>query len=163
MLGNIDLDKHFLESLEFLDSRDAEIWAPLFAMAEQLCPEKLSTLRRVAADLAGSKTADARRAAELKAQEAAKQGEAYGERALRDLAKVMEHKRLLDTEQAIAALKDIDTAPWRTYKGRGLDSMMLAALLAPFGVKPKVCRLSKTKTARGYQIADIKAALGKLG
>ncbi len=162
MLGNLDLDKAFLDALEFLDSRDAEIWAPLFAMASALCPDKLSTIKRVAADLAGAKTADARRAAELREQEAAKQGEAYGERALRDLAGLMAHKRVLDTEQAIAALKDIDTAPWRTYKGRGLDSMMLASLLAPFGVKPKVCRISKTRTARGYQVADIKAALGKL-
>lgn len=163
LLGNLDLDRAFLDGLEFLDSRDAEIWAPLFAMAAALCPDKLSSIRRVAADLCGAKTADARRAAELKAQEESKQAEAYGERVLRDLAKLIGGRRVLTTDQALAELKEIDTAPWRTYRGRGLDAMLLAALVQPFHVAPRVSKIAKGKTARGYHAADIKAALAKLG
>lgn len=166
LIGNPDLDQAFLDGLEFLDSRDAEIWSPIFAMAQSVCPDKLQSIRRVAADLAAAKTADARKAAELRMHEAEKQQEAYGERALRDLSRVMAGKKVLSSDAAVAAMKDIDTAPWRMYRGSGLTAVVLAQLLSPFGVKPKVARMPKggpSAVLRGYQAADVKAALVKLG
>lgn len=167
LFEGLDQDKAFYDALEFLDSRDAEIWAPIFAMAAIVCPEKLPAIKRVAADLAASKTADARKAADLKMQEAEKQQEAYGERALRDLATVLRthHHKTIASEAAVLAMRAIDTAPWRMYRGTGLNPNLLAALLRPFGVKPEVDRMGKgraAKTLRGYRLADIQAALKRI-
>lgn len=165
--GNPDTDRAFTESLEFLDSRDAEIWAPIFAMAEIACPDKLSDIRRVAADLCAAKTADARKAIELRQQEAERQQEAYGERALRDMARVIDGHGLLTPKDAVAALRNIDVAPWRMYRGTGLTEIMLAQLLKPFGVNTQVKRIGRgvkhSKPTRGYLSHDIRQALHKLG
>jgi hypothetical protein len=54
----------------------------------------------------------------------------------------------------VAALNEMDGAPWADWRGRGLTQSELAKLLAPFHIRPRVIwplqRGPKTRSARGY-------------
>jgi hypothetical protein len=76
--------------------------------------------------------------------------------------------------EAIPALRDLPTGPWRAFRGEGLKpniegSMMLASLLEPFGVRPRTIRLrpksqgANGSTAKGYVLADLIEAAQKTG
>ena len=167
-----DVDAAYAETvgsgaLVFLPSdRDQEIWAPLFAVATVADPTVLPRLTRLAVDLAGLKTAP-KRIASPDAERAAEDQE-YGERLLRDLLTVMDGRRHLYTADALKALHALPTAPWRVYRGVGLEDMALAGLLRPFGVLPEHIRTGNsrkagTKLARGYRRADVERAVKTLG
>lgn len=151
----------------FAVGREAEIWTPLFSLAQVWCPERIKALTRAAVDLAADKTGERKRYVELEQQasEAQRQTESFADRLLRDFASILPEDSaalVIPTEQAIARLKDIDTAPWRRYRGNGLTPMMLADMLSRFGLAPKLVK-SKGKVARGYRVADVRKAAKALG
>jgi uncharacterized protein DUF3631 len=165
-----------LPSLGFLTDREEEIWSPLFAICRVLCPERWDELVRTAVDISTLKTAAPRKHFELPAHEDAEQQIEYGERAVRDLVQVIvnQSKTSIRSIDAIAALRDLPTGPWRTFKGEGLKpniegSMALASLLEPFGIRPTTIRLRPRSegalgsTAKGYKLADLKEAAKKTG
>lgn len=142
--------------------REAEIWSPLFALARVWCPDRQDALVRIAADLAASKTLPKRRYTEVKGDEATMMDVTYGERALRDLATVLDGGRYILSVDAVGKLREIASAPWRRYKGDGLTPIVLANLLNPFNVAPKQFKV-KGKVLRGYARADVISAVAVLG
>ena len=154
----------------FLSGRDKEIWSTLFGLASALGLDKamMDRLTVVAADLAALKTAPAKRytEADRAADEAAAQDATYGERALRDLASVIgEGEPGIFSAVAVERLKAIPTSGWRTFRGLGLNEVMLAGLVSRFGVQTKNVRMIKGKGAKaakmlkGYSAADVRASV----
>lgn len=162
--------------LSFLSDRDEEIWLPLFAMCQVVAPELLTDLTRTAADMAVEKTSETRSYVELKESGAEERAEAeeYGLRLLRDLGAIM-HERCgkgkrhaigLFTADALQALHELPTGPWRKFRGAGLTDREMALLLKAVGVYPAPIRSGggrkDSKVARGYKWADVKTALSRV-
>lgn len=83
---------------------------------------------------------------------------------MRDLASVLKDgEKGIRTEDAVARMRALATAPWSNYKGVGLDAITLASLVNPLGVKPrnlgKYGTGAQAKQARGYSRKDIMASL----
>lgn len=152
-------------TLDFLPARDAEIWASLFAICKIVDPSRMKELQSAAIDLAMKKTQESRKhtaeAMELAEQNATKAE--FAERLLIDVAAVMKGAKAMKTEDVLAALKDIPTAPWRMFRGVGLKAQDLSDMLDAMQVQPKVIRFGKkgTKgaTARGYSKEQVDAAI----
>jgi hypothetical protein len=166
-----------LGRLDFLADREEEIWMPLFTICRVLCPDRWHELIRVAVDISTAKTAEAKKFTDIPQHEAAAQQIEFGERVLRDLIHVMESRRRksISTADAVPALRDLPTGPWRAFRGEGLKpniegSMLLASLLEPFGVRPRTIRLrpksqggASGSTAKGYVLCDLQEAAEKTG
>jgi putative DNA primase/helicase len=165
-----------LDRIDFLADREEEIWSPLFAICRVLCPDRWDELIRSAVDISTAKTAEAKKYTELPQHENAAEQIEYGERALQDLIQIIRscRRKSIGTGDAIPALRDLPTAPWRAFRGEGLKpniegSMMLASLLEPFGVRPRTIRLrprsqgATGSTAKGYVLADLIEAAKKTG
>lgn len=165
-----------LGRLDFLTDREEEIWMPLFTICRVLCPDRWDELIRAAVDISTAKTAEAKKFTDIPQHEDAAQKIEYGERALRNLIEIIKasRRKSISTADAIPALRDLPTGPWRAYRGEGLKpniegSMMLASLLEPFGVRPRTIRLrpksqgANGSTAKGYVLADLLEAAQKTG
>jgi hypothetical protein len=159
-----------LEVAEWLKDRDREIWTPLYSLAVALrCDAKmLARIRRVSQDLTLLK-GQPRREYHAAAAEREAEDRDYAADLLRDLAGVLRTgERAIFSAVAVERLKAVDTAPWRLYRGVGLDVDVLAGLVHRFGLVPKVKFIGGRKAnggqaARGYDAAAIRAAFVKLG
>ncbi len=60
-------------------------------------------------------------------------------------------------------LRAIPEAPWRKYRGNGIDGRQMAHILDRFGVRPVLVRLGsgrKNSTVRrGYRLADVEKGM----
>lgn len=148
--------------LDFLTDRDAEIWRPIFALAKVLEPDTIEELKRIAVDMAAAKTADVKKygATELEEQEKVIQREEYAKRLLQDLLTVTAKLKSISSQDAINALRELTTSPWRKYRGNGLDMNMLADLLTMYELRPKPVRDGE-KVFRGYTRKDILSSAKK--
>lgn len=156
----------------FLDGRDQEIWTPLFSLAHAL---KLDapTIRRLTAccmDLVGERdTPSSRTLANADVEERLAMQE-WGARAVRDLARVLPAA----TERAsgdvwstvaVGSLLALPDAPWRGFKGVGLDENALARLVGVYGLGSDVVRMGKGRKAKqlhGYKASKVRMAAAKL-
>jgi len=155
----LDLDPVIdIDPYEFLDGREAEIWSPLFEIAQSYCPDCIVSLVRAAVDMGTLKqTTDKRRFSEIRADaEKRSTDAAFAERVMSDVVKVFQstNRRAMFTDEILIALKAIDIAPWRTYRGEGLTAVMLSDLLSVFGVSTKWVKING-KSKRGLQRADV--------
>lgn len=159
----LDGDPEDIDLYAFLDGREAEIWTPLFQLAQAYCPERIPLLTRMAVDMGTLKqTTDKRRFSEIRATEEKRTADAaFAERAMRDVHAIMQGHSKMFTDAMIEALKAIDTAPWRTYRGDGLTPVMLSDLLSVFGVATRWVKIN-AKSKRGLQRADVEAGYAKL-
>ena len=163
----------FIDSkgLPFLMDRDEEIWTSLFCMAAIFCPERIEELKRSAVDMATEKTQEARRYVTLEnkqQEEKASMELEYGKRLLLDLYSVFtKHQHVMSTVGAIEALRAIPVAPWRKFRGDGIDAHDMSNLLSPFGVRPVRIAIGSgrgnQKFYRGYKLADVKKAVERFG
>lgn len=159
--GNADL----FDSLSFLNDRDAEIWAPLFAVCTAFCPSRVVELTAVAADFATLKTAPSRKhsAVELQAAEDNAMEQEYAERLLADIFRVMGDYRYLWTEDLLAALFALPTGPWRRLRGTGITAVNIADMMKRFELRPKMIRSpggrKHSKMLRGYTREDVVTAM----
>jgi hypothetical protein len=154
------------DDVEFLPGRESEIWSPLFALCATFCPDRLDDLTRTAADFAAMKTADTKRYTALANAEESTRDDAFALAALLDLARLFAEKGsgvAVSTDEAVTRMKNLSTAPWRTYRGDGLTPILLAQLLSRFGIRPKSIKLNhKTNLVkRGYRRDDVTAAAAK--
>ena len=85
----------------------------------------------------------------------------YAERALRDMASVIDNQRYVLSSVAVDALRAIPAGPWRVYRGDGLTPITLSNLLSRFGVRPKQFKVAG-KVARGYAREDIGSAVASI-
>ncbi len=146
--------------LTFLADRDEEIWLPLFAICEILAPSRVDELCRVAVDMSTEKTSEARRYVNLLGAERAAEDDEYARRLVHDLLTVINGAKSIFTADAIVALKELPTGPWRKYRGEGLSDRDLANLLARFGLTPVLVRKGK-QVQRGYKRDAVEKALPK--
>lgn len=154
--------------LAYLPDRDEEMWMPLFTLCGLFAPERLTDLARVSVDLTTEKTIPLERYIELLGVNADADTAEYAARLLRDLDSLFTHGvTVLYTTDVLDQLKAIPTAPWRKFRGDGLNAMTLSAMLKPLHVEPKLVKTGRkaaqtVKVLRGYRRDDVRAALAKL-
>lgn len=174
-LGEVMADKagaiidayHNSDSLDWLSARDAEIWLSLFAICSVLAPERIEELKRVATDLSADKGSDLMKFSAEAAHDAEKKAERaeYCVRLLKDLSTVCGARKYVTSEEVVSALKAIPTAPWRRYKGRGINDQDIGYLLPP-RLQAKNIKIQSTPkqiVKRGWAKKDLDAALTDIG
>lgn len=152
----------------WLDTRDREIWGAMFGLAVWLKLDKatMDHLTRFAADNVAGKTAPARRNTSYEDEDAVVDAR-YGERAMNDLLSVLrEGEKAIFSAVAVKRMRELPMGPWRTFRGEGLNPVMLAGLVSRFGCQSRVVRMEagrKGKQLNGYSAADIRASVPKGG
>jgi hypothetical protein len=145
--------------LPFLTDRDEEIWNSLFSVCAAFAPDRLKELERVAVDMATEKTAEARRYVNLMGAESEAEDDEYSQRLMTDLLSVFpKGAKHIFTTDALVALKEINTAPWRKYRGAGLSPHDLGNLTSRHGVTPGLVRIGG-KVLRGYKRGEVEKAV----
>jgi hypothetical protein len=125
------------EMPEGVTDRAAEIWEPLLAVA----------------DAAGGHWPDTARAAcQHFVSHASTSSSSIGTRLLADLRSLFTARQAdrLPTAEILAALTEMEEAPWADLYGKPLDARRLARELSRYGVEPGVYK-DAGKTTRGYQ------------
>jgi hypothetical protein len=125
-----------------IQDRDADIWEPLIAIADEL---------------GGDWPAAARAAAVTLVTAAKDREQSFGIRLLSDLHKVFGERDQMPTAAILEALFGIEEAPWGDLKGKPLDPRGLARQLKQYDVKPEVLWFG-TKQERGYRASDFAEA-----
>lgn len=150
-----------LPKLDFLlNSRSVEIWRPLFVICQMLDPTLVEELTRVAVDTETDKTVPCATFAESEEAERLADDTTYGTRLIKDIQAQINGAKFLWTEELVAKLRDMPTAPWRRFRGNGLHEKLVAQLLRPFNVQPKLLRKGK-EVKRGYTREAVDAAIAK--
>jgi hypothetical protein len=165
--GNIK--KAFLDhkGLPFLMDRDEEIWTSLFCLCEVFCRGRVTELQAAASDMSAEKTDEAKKYLNTKEAEDKATNDEYSKKALTDLFTLfLNNGASIRTEDAIAGLKAIPTAPWRKFKGDGITAHDLANLLNRHDVRPVRIAVGSgrgnQKFYRGYRRGDVEKAMNKL-
>jgi Protein of unknown function (DUF3631) len=158
-----------LPTLSFLNDRDEEIWSPIFAMCQVLCPERWDELVRAAVDMATEKTAPRRSFRDLLDGEEKKADDQDAQiLLLRDMLILTDGAKHITSADLVERLKQIPTSPWRMFRGVGLSMQDAAYLLDSMNIHPKPIRVKVGKATkgaiqRGYLRADLLAAAKLVG
>lgn len=155
------------KGLAFLMDRDEEIWTPLFVLCEIFAPSRVQELKVMAVDLATEKTAEATRYIQSKKAEEAAVDDEYAKKLLVDLYGLMlTGPKVMSSAGAVDALRAIPVAPWRKFKGDGIDAREISNMLSRFGVRPVRIALGSgrgnQKFLRGYRRQDLEKAMSHL-
>ncbi len=120
-----------------IQDRDADIWEPLIAIA----------------DLAGGNwPARSREAAVALVAAAREDGNAsLAVRLLSDIRIIFRDADQIPSVALVAALCNLDEAPWGDMRGKPLDSRRLAKILSSYGIKPATIRTASGATPKGYK------------
>ena len=145
---SLDLASSWPELPEGLEDRAAEIWEPLLAVADAAGGDWPERARAACMELALGSVTDP--------------VESPGQRVLADLRRAWGAAGNLPTAELITRLYALDGAPWATLWPKESAPRELAALLAPFGVRPVKIR-NGSRTAQGYRRDDMARAWGKMG
>lgn len=145
--------------------RDRELWTPLFSLAHamRLHKDTLELLQRASVDLSILKTLP-RVEYHPGQAENVNDDQNAADAVLADLlSTVQPGEAFIPTKDAIARLRAINTAPWRGWRGDGINEITLAALLIRFGVEPvyQQVRIKRGKDGRqgmrGYMVKTLQA------
>lgn len=152
------------KGIGFLTDRDEEIWTPLFVVANVLLSaERMKELNRTAVDMSTEKTQDRKAFRELLKESEAKATQLeYSERLMKDMVIVINGDKAITSADAISKLWELETSPWRKFRGDGLTVNNMADMLSVHGVRPTTVRIGK-KVAKGYKLADVRAGVSRLG
>jgi hypothetical protein len=132
--------------LGFVSDRDAEAWAPLFAILSVAAPERLPELRTCAERLTHAKGANA-------------EDDSLTLRLLADVREVWsDSEPKIFTAELLQRLKKIEDGPWASDER--FDGRRLSRLLRPFGVTAATVRIG-TETRKGYTWEDAEAAFAR--
>lgn len=148
------------KGIEFLSDRDEEIWSPMFVICQTLFPERMKELERIATDITAEKTVDSATYRSLLGEgvEEKARDDEFARRLLADMATAINGEKHIPTMQLIERLHAIPTAPWRKYRGEGLNPHNLGDMMDRFHVQPKNLKIGK-KVLKGYKLVDVKKAL----
>ncbi len=156
--------------IDFMPSdREIEIWAPLFAVADRLCPTRMMELKQIALDMAMQKTAPIRTHKELVQEEDKAIEDQFANRLLLDMKGILQHHKALSTLDIINALVELPLAPWRRFRGIGITPLDIGAMLGRFGIKPRAVQIGTSKHGKtrkiqkGYKKTDIERAAEQAG
>lgn len=120
--------------------RDADVWEPLFLIADAASGHWPDTARVTAVTLVTAYKDEGTTAS-------------WGLRLLSDLRQVMGNSDAMFTAAILDALTKIEESPWGDIKGKPLTDRGLAERLRPYGIKSKLIRIGST-VARGYSRAE---------
>jgi len=133
-------------NLEFLSDRDAEAWAPLFAILAVADPSRLAELRACAESLSNTKAANA-------------EDDSLSLRMLSDMREVwLATEPKIFTADLITRLKAIEDGPWASDDK--LDGRKLGRLLKGFGIKSATVQIG-TGNRKGYYREHAETAFGR--
>lgn len=151
------------KGLQFLTDRDEEIWLPLFAVCQVVCPDRMKELSKNAVDIATEKTQEAAQYVNLMGEEGKTEDDEYATKLLQDMVAVVGAEKNIGTVDALERLKALPTAPWRKFRGDGLNINSLADLLSRFSVRPTTISIGSGRKNRtilkGYKKADLVVAM----
>jgi hypothetical protein len=119
--------------------RDADVWEPLLAVADEA---------------GGAWPARARAAASALVAQSKQSTPSLGVRLLADLRHVFGAEDRVSSDAIIKGLLAMDEAPWQDLRGKPIDARGLAARLSPYGIKSKNIRVGANVT-KGYERADL--------
>jgi hypothetical protein len=125
-----------------IQDRDADVWEPLIAIADELGGEWPARARVAAVALV---TAGREREPSL------------GVRLLGDIRGVFGDRDHVSTAAILEGLHGIEDAPWGDIRGKPLDPRGLAHRLLQYGIKPKTVRVGQG-TPKGYLRSDFHGA-----
>jgi hypothetical protein len=132
--------------LGFVSDRDAEAWAPLFAILSVSAPERLLELRRCAEHLTHSKGANA-------------EDDSPALRLLADVREVWsDSETKIFTAELLQRLRKIEDGSWASDER--FDGRRLSRLLRPFGLTAATVRIG-VETRKGYTRADVEVAFAR--
>jgi hypothetical protein len=132
--------------LEFISDRDAEAWAPLFAILSIAAPERLPELKLCAEKLTSSKSANA-------------EDDSLALRLLADMRDVWpESEPKIFTAELLKRLKSIEDGPWAADER--FNPRKLGRLLKPFGVTPQTLQIG-SENLKGYYREHAEAAFAR--
>jgi putative DNA primase/helicase len=131
--------------LGFVSDRDAEAWAPLFAILSVAAPEWLPELRTCAERLTHSKGANA-------------EDDSLTLRLLADVREVWSDSEPKIFTAELLHLKKIEDGPWASDER--FDGRRLSRLLRPFGITAATVRIGP-ETRKGYTWEDAEAAFAR--
>jgi hypothetical protein len=119
--------------------RDADVWEPLLAVADEAGEDwpakaRVSSVSLVSDSKAGTPS--------------------LGVQLLADLQKVFADDAKLTTLSILDRLHHLPESIWADMRGKPLDESGLARRLKPYGIAPKQIRMG-TATPRGYVRADL--------
>jgi len=117
--------------------RNADVWGPLFTLA----------------DLAGGAWPEAARMAATDAVMSAKANErpSLGTQLLADIHACFGEADRITTTDLLDRLLADDEAPWGDLRGRKIDARKLAGMLREYGIRSSTIRMSNGQTPKGYK------------
>lgn len=124
---------------ESVTDRNADCWEPLLAIADAAGGDWPARARVAAVTFVTCSLGDRR---------------SLGIRLLSDIKTAFEDRDAMSTEHIIIDICKLDEAPWADLRGKTITPRVMANLLRPYGVKPKLVRLG-TVIARGYAQEDL--------
>lgn len=144
--SKIDLDALSLPS-EVRD-RDADVWAPLFAIAQVAGGHWPRRVADAARWFVSTRTDDS--------------ADSSGLRLLRDCAGILEKAHTCEPNWLRSELFNMSEAPWNTWgkNGSGITTFALKQWLKDYGIKPKTVRVS-SGPVKGYHVNQFKDELAR--
>lgn len=123
-----------------LDDRAEEGWEPLLAIADAAGGDWPERARQAAVALSAGEE---------------REEDSLGVRLLRDIQLVFTERGTdrLSSKDLVAALNEMDEAPWGDLRGKPLDKRSLARRLRPYEIRPKQVRVGD-RTLKGYMRED---------
>ncbi|HXP79059.1 MAG TPA: DUF3631 domain-containing protein [Verrucomicrobiae bacterium] len=133
-------------ALDFISDRDAEAWAPLFAILSVAVPHRLPELRDCAERLTHSKNANA-------------EDDSLALRLLTDTRAVWPaNESKIFTSELLGRLKKVEDGPWGSDER--FDARKLSRLLRPFKMTAATVRIG-AETRKGYSWSDAEGAFAR--
>jgi hypothetical protein len=133
-------DENEIEMPGLIADRDADVWEPLFLIADAAGGEWPDRARCNAVTL-------------VKAYAHASSTASWGINLLSDLRAILKDADTKFTSAILDELHKKDESPWNDIKGKPLSDRGLAERLKPYGIRSKLIRIGGT-VARGYAKAD---------
>ena len=133
-------DDDAIDMPDGITDRDADVWEPLFLIADAAGDHWPDTARVTAVTHVTAYKDEASSAS-------------WGLRLLSDMRQVMGDRDSMFTSAILEALAKIEESPWGDIKGKPLTDRGLADRLKPYQLKSKLIRIGST-VARGYSRAD---------
>jgi hypothetical protein len=125
------------QPLDFLEDREADNWAPLFAIAAVAVPDRANELKQIAMRLG-------------KAKNALDVDDSDNLRLLSDVRRIFTKNKVnrISTSELLSELQRTDESPWGE-----LTQYKLARTLKPFGISSRQLWI-RERNVRGYEHAD---------
>lgn len=148
---------------DWLSGRERELWTPIVSVAAWLGihADTMKALQIASVDLGLLKTLPPKVWHSAQDELDAEEKDA-AERVLQDVRSVLQPgETAIFSRVLVERLRAIGTAPWRAWRGNGINEITLAALLSRYGLQPDTVTIGKGRKtrqqAKGYKVRDIQA------